>query len=166
MGYIVEIAFNIKNNISYFETQNHLKEIFYENNGNECYFIHEMEGKGKNIKSNMCVCICIFDNYEYNENNKVNKFEEFNNNEFDNDTDNDIDINSCKKFFISLKKSKILKNIYVEDIYNSISFDIIYASNRFLSRMGKNTRKNYNLKRKNIIINEKERNLLTYIPRK
>lgn len=111
--------------------------------------MHELEGKGRNTTEQNCVFTCCFEmEDDYDETNK---------------SPNDSDLANCKHFLSLLSREA---GVFVETVTNTSGYNIIYASAKFLRRMGKSYNKAYKAKRLTLSITDEEKEMLSAIKRK
>ena len=141
MGYSVEVSFDTRKHKDISYIRHLLKELSYACGGDGGIFLHEFEGTGKTITSNICVFISCFENdEEYNMETYYNPELEY---LFLEPNETDIISQEAKNCQLFIHKIRMLNNILLETIYNTDPCKLIYASRRFLGRMQKEEANNF-----------------------
>jgi hypothetical protein len=142
MGYMVEVSFDTRRRSDVTALQSSLRATAISFGGDAGFFVHELEGRGRTMVEQNCVYTTEFESGD--------------------DEDDDSVIKKCKQF---LQKVSRLDRVYVETVSNTHGYTMIYASHKYLKRMGKDVKKTYNLSRKDLSINELEKDMLAAIKR-
>lgn len=144
MGYMVEVSFDTRRRSDVSALQASLRALAVSYGGDTGFFVHELEGTGRTMVEQNCVYTTEF--------------------ESEDDCDDDIDvlIQNCKQFLYKVSR---LDRVYVETVSNTQGYKMIYASHKYLKRMGKDVKKIYKTSRKNIVLSETEKDMLKGIYR-
>lgn len=141
MGYMVEVSFDTRRRSDVTSIQSLIRHLAIDSGGDTGYFVHEIEGKGKTIIEQSCVYTTSFD---------------------DDSLQTQL-IDNCQRF---LNKVSRIDRVYVETVAHIETYQLIYASNKYLKKMGKVFAKKYRENRKTLNISDLERNMLSEIKRK
>ena len=134
MGYTVEVSFDVRTRGNITEVKRELRNIADNCNCEGMYFMHEIEGKGRNIQRNHCVFVVNFD------------------------------LNQIMDIIYFLTKMRQDSYIYIECMYQDDSIcNLIHASPKYLQRMEKNFVKQYKKERKTHIYTQIEENFISTI---
>jgi hypothetical protein len=137
MGYTIEISFDIHAINNFTQTKHMLNAIAEENNCDDTYFMHEIEGQGKTIERNHCIFVTIFE------------------------------IEQIKDIMNYLRNIRNDTNYYIECIYRDDGvYHILHASPIYLKRMNKNYVKQYKKNRKTNKLSEEELLILNAIKKR
>ena len=137
MGYTIETSFNIGANNNFTDTKKALYALAQENNCDESYFMHEIEGEGKNIERNHCIFVTLFD------------------------------IEQVKDIMNYLRKIIYDTHYYIECIYRDDGINhILHASPIYLKRMNKKYVKAYKKDKKINKLTEEELLILNALKRR
>lgn len=144
MGYTVEVSFDTRKHKDITDIKHQLKEISYNCGGDGGIFLHEFEGIGKSITSNICVFISCFDYYDEDYYNTIDSYyyPEFEYLFLDSNQSQVIspEAKNCQLF---IHKIRMINNVFLETIYTTEQCKLLYASRRFLNRMKKEEADNY-----------------------
>ena len=139
---MVEVSFDTRRRSDVSALQLSLRSIAVSFGGDTGFFVHEIEGRGRTTVEQNCVYTTEF--------------------EADNECKDEL-IKQCKQFLYTVSR---LDRVYVETVSNTTGHKMIYASHKYLKRMGKDAKKFYNAARKVLKLSEKEKDMLSVINRK
>jgi len=142
MGYMVEVSFDTGRRSDVSALQTSLRSIAVSFGGDTGFFVHEIEGRGRTTIEQNCVYTTEFESDDEHEEDSVKR---------------------CKQFLYTVSR---LDRVYVETVSNTAGYKMIYASHKYLKRMGKDAKKFYNATRKDVKVSESEKDMLSVINRK
>jgi len=141
---MVEVSFDTRRRSDVTALQASLRALALSYGGDTGYFVHESEGTGRTIVEQNCVYTT----------------------EFEGESDNQEDlvpiVQNCAHFLYKVSR---LDRVYVETVSNTNGYKMIYASHRYLKKMGKEVKKIYKISRKDIVLSEIEKDMLKGIYR-
>jgi len=140
---MVEVSFDTRRRSDVSALQTSLRSISVSYGGDTGFFVHEIEGRGRTTIEQNCVYTTEFEADEDGEENEI--------------------INRCKQFLYTVSR---LDRVYVETVSNTAGYKMIYASHKYLKRMGKDAKKFYNASRKDVKVSDSEKDMLSAINRK
>lgn len=141
---MVEVSFDTRRRSDVSALQTYLRSIAVSFGGDTGFFVHEIEGRGRMTIEQKCVYTTEFEA------------------EDDPEVVDEV-IKSCKQFLFTVSR---LDRVYVETVSNTAGYKMIYASHKYLKRMGNDAKKIYKLSRKDIKISKQEKDMLSVINRK
>lgn len=140
---MVEVSFDTRRRSDVSALQTSLRSIALSYGGDTGFFVHEIEGRGRTMIEQNCIYTTEF--------------------EPEDDCDEHEIVKRCKQFLFTVSR---LNRVYVETVSNTAGYKMIYASHKYLKRMGKDAKKFYNVSRKDVFVSEGEKDMLSAINRR